>query len=344
MNTVLIRSSRLAVVAALPLLVAARPLPAPVIGGTTYEFVVRARTAQGGDKESVMMRGRGAFAGSDGRIEILETASPAGSEVFGGKGSYFLVHAGRKMILVDPTNKQYMEWDMANMLAGMSKMVNAMGGLMKFELSDIKIESHNLGAGENLQGYPTVHYQMIENYTMNVKIFGRGSKSHNETTIDYYFAPSLNLANPFMSNSRAMAQSFDLFNNPDYKAQMTAAQARIQWGVPLKTVVKTVSTDDKGKQQVSTVISEMINFHHTDLPSSMFAIPADYKQIEMPKLDANVAAGGSGDAAGGAKPADINADSISKAAKDSAKAGVKDAAKEAAKEAGKQKLRGIFKR
>jgi hypothetical protein len=260
-----------------------------------------------------------------------------------------MLDGGKKMTLVDPANKQYMEWDMAGMLAGMTKMVSAVSGLVKMEMSDIKIESHNLGAGETLQGYKTVHYQIVQNYTMTVKVFGRGSKTRSESTTDYYFAPALRgLANPFVSNSQAWAQSYDMFNNPDYKAQMAAAQSRIEYGVPLKTVVKTVTTDDKGKQQTSVVTSEMVNFHNTDVPASTFRIPAGYTQVQMPKMDANMAAGGSagGSAAaqgGSTKMPEINADSMAAAAKDSAKAAAENAAKEAAKSAAKNKLRGIFK-
>jgi hypothetical protein len=339
MISVLSRRSGLAAFAAIPMLLAAKPLSPALAGGTTYEFIVHGQTAQTRGTDKIMMRGRGTFAGGDGRIDILETMSPAGT--FGSAGSYFLVReGGKKMLMVDPTNKQYMEWDMANMLAGMSKMVNAVGGLMKFEMSDIKIDSHNLGAGETLQGYPTVHYQMTENYTMNIKIFGRGSKTHTETTADYYFAPRLKgLSNPFMSNSRAMAQSFDMFNNPDYKTQMAAAMAKIDFGVPVKMVMHTVSTDDKGKQQTSIVTSEMVNFKNIDIPRSTFAIPDDYKLIEMPKLDANLAVDPNAP-----KTADVNADSIAKAAKEGTKDAVKDAAKEAGKEAAKSKIRGIFKR
>jgi len=99
------RPARLAIVAALPVLLAAKPLTAPMAGGTTYEFIVRSQTTQSGDKESVMMRGRGTFAGNDGRIDILEaSAQSGGSEIFGAKGSYFLVlEGGKKMLLVDPT-------------------------------------------------------------------------------------------------------------------------------------------------------------------------------------------------------------------------------------------------
>jgi hypothetical protein len=346
MITVFSRPSRVALVAALPLMLAAKPLMAQLAGGTTYEFIVRSQSDRSGNKESVMMGGKGTFAGSDGRIDILE-AGPQGNP-FGGKDSYFLMlDAGKKMMLVDPANKQYTEWDMASMLAGISRTITAMGGLMKMEMSDIKIEAHNLGAGETLQGYKTVHYQMVQNYTVTVKIFGRGSKSRTETTTDYYFAPALKgLANPFVSNSQAWAQSFDMFNNPDFKSQMAVAQSRIEYGVPLKSVVKTVSTDDKGKRHTSVVTSEMVNFHSTHVPSSTFAIPPGFKQIEMSKHDANTAAGGAAggkDSSSTVKGPDINADSIAAAAKQGAADAAKEAAKEAAKQAAKNKLRGIFK-
>lgn len=346
MTSFLSRPSRLAAVAALPLLLAAKPISAPLSGGTTYEWVVRSQSTRTGDKESVMMRGRGTFAGKDGKLEILEAAAQNGaqSNMFGGKGSYFLVlDGGKKMMMVDPANKQYMEWDFASMMAGMSKMVNAVGGMVKMEMSDVKIDAQNLGAGETIQGYPTVHYRMVQNYSMSVKVFGHESKSRNESTTDYYFAPSLRgLANPFVSNSNAYSSSFDMFNNPDFKSQMSAAMAKIgSAGVPLKTVAKSVRTDEKGKQETSVTTTEMVNFRNGDIPASTFAIPAGYTLIQMPKLDANMAAG-SGNSSG-QKTADINADSLAKAAKDSAKAGMKDAAKDAAKDGAAKKLRGIFK-
>jgi hypothetical protein len=337
------RPSRLAIVAALPVLLAAKPLAAPMAGGTTYEFIVR---SQAGDKENVMMRGRGTFAGNDGRIEIVEAASNSGSETFGKKGSYFLVKdGGKKMLLVDPNSKQYMEWDMASMLGAMSKMVNALGGLVKMEMSDIKIDAQNMGAGETIHGYQTQHYRMVENYTMSAKIFGRSSKSRSETTTDFYFAPALkNLANPFVQSGRAMAQSLDMFNNPDYKTQMAAAQAKMQYGVPVKTIIKTVSTDEKGKQTTSVVVSEMVNFKNVDVPASTFAIPAGYTMIEMPKVDANIAAGQTDKDGKPVSGPALNADSIANAAKQGAAEGVKEGVKDAAKETAAKKIRGIFKR
>ncbi len=332
------RPFRLAAIAAVPLLLAAST---PPTGGTTYDFIVKSTR---GSTESVMMRGRGTFAGDDAKIEITETAGPASNDnnVFGSKGSYFLVvDGGKKMLLVDPKQKSYLEWDMQNMMAGMAKMVNAIGGLVKMEMSDIHIDAKEMGPGPAIQGYPTHHVQVTQKYTISTKMFGKSSKSANDVTSDYYFAPGLHaLVNPFVQNSNTWVNSFDMFNNADYKSQMASVRAKLQ-GVPIKTVVTTIATDEKGKSQTSTVTTEMVNFKNIDVSASTFAIPAGYQVVEIPKLDAT----------GTAKPGNAsgeNGQSVGDAAKEGAKEGVKDATKEvtqeAAKEAAKKKLKGIFKR
>jgi len=335
------RTARLAAAVALPLTFAAAT---PFADGMTYEFQMKTQSTRTGNKEQVTMRGRGTYAGDHAKIEILEASSAAGgSEMFGGKGTYFIMKGGAgEMYLVDPGKKQYMKWDIANMFAGMSKMMNAAGGMVKMQMTDIKIDAHDLGPGETIQGYPTHHARMTQNYTMTVSVFGRSSKTTTATTTDYYFASSLKIANPFVSNGQRMAMaSTDIFNNPDYKTQMAAAQARIpKEGVPLKTVTTTVSTDGKGKQETTISTMEMLNFKASKIPSSAFEIPSDYKLVEMPSM--NMAADESGNGKDASGPA-LNADSIAAAAKAGAADAAKQEVKNAAKNAATKKIRGIFK-
>ena len=329
------RAARLITVAALPLaFVAAQP----VTDGMTYEFVMKTTSKATKDKESVTMRGRGTYAGDNAKIEILEaSAQSGGEEAFGGKGSYFIVKdGGKEMLLVSPKDKSYMKWDIANMMAGMSKMVNAVGGLVKMQMSDVKIEAKEMGPGPSVQGYPTKHIRMIQNYTVSASMFGRKSTHRTESTTDYYFAPTLRIANPFVSSGEQMAMvaQFDMFNNPEYKSQMAAANAKLpKTGVPLRTVTTAISTDEKGKAETTTSIMEMVNFKAANIPASEFAIPAGYTMVEMPKFDASMAAKQGPEGVDSASAGGPNA-------KDAAKA----VGKEAAKEAAKAKLRGIFKR
>lgn len=341
MSTRLSRRVRFAAVAAIPLVFAAAM---PVADGMSYEFVMKSQSKATGNKETVTLRGRGTYAGDDAKLEILDaSASTGGSEVFGGKGSYFIVKdGGKEMLLVDPGQKQYMKWDIANMFAGMSKVLNAVGGLVKMQISDVKIDAQDLGAGPTVQGYPTRHIRMIQNYTVSASVFGKTSKSRSEATTDYYFAPSLKIANPFVSNSQQMAMmaQFDMFKNPDYQSQMAAANAKLpKNAVPLKMVTNTVTTDEKGKQETAVTTMEMVNFKATSIPASAFAVPADYKMIEMPSLDAQMAGQNKDPNAPG-----FNADSIGAAAKQGVKEGITEGVKEGTKEAAKKKLKGIFKR
>lgn len=340
MSTHLTRSARFAAVMAIPLMFAAA---LPVADGMSYEFVMKSQSKATGNKETVTLRGRGIYAGDDAKLEILDaSSSTGGSEVFGGKGSYFIVKdAGKEMLLVDPGQKQYMKWDIANMFAGMSKVLNAVGGLMKMEISEVKIDAQDLGAGPTVQGYPTRHVRMVQNYTVSARMFGKTRKSRSEATTDYYFAPSLRIANPFVSNSQQMAMmaQFDMFKNPEYQSQMAAANAKLpKKGVPLKMVTSTVTTDEKGKQETSVSTMEMVNFKAGNIPASTFAVPSDYKMVEMPKLDAQMAEGNDRNAPG------FNADSAAAAAKQGAKEGVKEGAKDATKQAVGKKLKGILKR
>lgn len=343
MHDRLSRATRFAAAAAIPFVFAAA---LPVADGMSYEFVMKSTSKATGNKESVTMRGRGTYAGDDARIEILEAGSTTGgTDTFGGKGSYFIVRdGGKEMLLVVPSEKQYMKWDIANMFAGMSKVLNAVGGLVKMQISDVKIDAQDLGAGESVQGYPTRHVRMVQNYTVSASMFGRKSTSKSETTTDYYFAPSLRIANPFVSNSEQMAMmsQFDMYRNPEYQSQMAAAQAKLpKNGVPLKTVTTTVSTDEKGKQETSTTVMEVVNFKRGNFSKSDFAVPSDYKMIEMPNLNSSLAAGANGNSDSNASS--LNVDSAAAAAKNGAKDAAKDAAKEGAKQAVGKKLKGIFK-
>jgi len=343
MSPSLSRTARLCTAISIPLLFAAAT---PFTDGMTYEFTMKSQSTRTGNKETVTMSGRGTYAGDQAKIEITNAGPAGGTGMFGGKGSYFIVKGGGKeMFLVDPSAKQYMAWDMAGLVSGMSKMMGAMGSMVKMQMSDIHIDAQDMGAGEMVQGYPTRHMRMIQNYTMTTSVFGRNSVTKTATTTDYYLSPTLRIANPFTSNSEQFSGAMDMFNNPDFKTQMMAAQAKMpKNAVPLKTVTTTVSTDSKGKQETMIGTMEMTNFKTANIPASAFAIPSDYTLVQMPNM--NMAGSGNGAGAGKGNAAEgpaLNADSVAAAAKAGAAEGVKQGTKDAAKDAAAKKIRGIFK-
>mgnify|MGYP001544670285 FL=1 len=140
-----------------------------------------------------------------------------------------------------------------------------------------------------------------------------------------------------------MLSQLDMFNNPDYKNQMTAASAKIpKTGVPLKTVTTTVTTDSKGKAETSVTTMQMVNFRQSNIPSSEFAIPSDYTMVEMPDLNAALASGGNGNGDDAKKAPGFNADSVTGAAKAGAKEAVQETVKDESKKAVTKKIKGLF--
>jgi hypothetical protein len=328
------RLGALAALIALPLLVAAM---LPVETGTTYQFTIKSQSSQTGNRESVVMKGRGTFAGDNAKIEIEEMSAQAGDEggMFGSRGSYFLaLDGGKRMLLVDPAKKTYMEWNLQSMMSGMTKMMGALGGLMRMEMSDVSIQAQEMGSGGTVNGYATNHVRITEKYTMSARVLGRTSTSKVETTTDYYIAPALRVKNPFMQSTQAFSAMGDMFNNADYQRQAQSAYAKIN-GVPVKTVTRSVTTQQDGKQEVSLTTAEMSGFQSVNVAASTFAVPSGFQAVEMPNFDALAAAAGEGGAEG------AGGQSIGEAAREGAAEGAREATKDAAKDAVKGAIGGL---
>jgi hypothetical protein len=128
-------------------------------------------------------------------------------------------------------------------------------------------------------------------------------------------------------------------------------------GVPLKQVVTSTVTSDKGDSRTTTTTMEMTDFTSGSFDAALFEVPAGYqvvdvkaqlaeasKAAEKSKADCE-AKQGAGKCQGASE---INADSIIAAARSGAltgvKEGVNEGAKDAAKDAAKKALKGLFKK
>jgi hypothetical protein len=267
-----------------------------------------------------------------------------------GKGGYILAtEGGRMLTVVDPEKKQYVEMNVETLLNSMTSVMNAVGGMMKMETSNVSVNVEKLGAGEKMQGYNTVKYRLTQDYTMKVSVLGMNSTNTTHSVGEYWYAPELtSIVNPFMQFGERVGQSA-LFRNSDFLSKVQAARQQMGQGVPLKSVVTTQSSDDKGRKTSSVATTEMLNIKQADVPASAFAVPAGYAKQVMPTLDSlkGLQASANGDVSGkvGAAGKSGNAATdVAGAAKEGATEGVKEAAKEGAKEKAGKALRGLFGR
>jgi hypothetical protein len=336
---------RVAAAVAVPalLLFPGRSALTPAAPGITYTFKSSTilTESNGKTKEIGGMVGRGQVAGTDARFDIVSSKTSGQGEAFG-KGAYFLfTEGGQTMTVVKPQEKQYFEMD----LAGMLRMVTAMGPIMKMEVSDVNIDAQPAGAGETIEGYATQKYRLVQNYTMKLSILGMKQTSKVVDTTIYWFAPQLKLvANPFTRVSGISS----MFNSPDFDRKMKAAMAKLAQGAPLRMLSRSVSDDGKGKTQVNTTTVEITEVKRGDVPASAFEIPAGFAKIQSPTLSQaqmdslQAAQNAAGQAQGGEgqQGAPTGPTSVSGAAAQ----GAQDVAKEAAKASAKKKIGKIFGR
>jgi len=316
--------------------------------GWTYDFKVTSSSVQGDKtREGTALVGRTQMTSDNARIDLTEARN--GGPMLDGKGGYVIVKDGGTMYMVDPSKKEYFAFNMEQMVAGVSSTLKMVGGMVKMTMSDVKMDLQDMGAGESIQGHSTRHVRQTQSHTMSVSVLGRTSTTTTVDTTDIWIAPDLkNVGNPFLAMGNAAAAGLG-FDNPEFRNQHQAVMAKMPAGLPLKSVSRNHSTDDKGNTTLTTSTMEVTNIQQGDVPSSAFAIPGDFSQVQMPFAEL-AALGDSVDAAkareGVAADADngVSGEGVTDAVKEGVKEGVKEATKSTVKEEAKKKLRGIFGR
>lgn len=246
---------------------------APAFAGIHYKATTRMENPQArGNNNDMQVEGWAA--GDKARVEFRESSNPLMK-----KGSYLISKDGGKTIyLVSPEDKTYAAWDVAAMLGTMGGIMNGMGPLLKFEVSNPKVEKSLDEDGGTLLGLPTRHLRYRTSYTMTMKIFGRGNTS--DVVIDQDVWATQKLPDPALGVW--LRANPPRTGNEQIDKLITAQSGKIE-GIPLKTVSVSTSTDQKrGQKTVTRTTMEVtqLDTAATVTPSS-FEIPAGYKETEM---------------------------------------------------------------
>jgi hypothetical protein len=287
-------------------------------------------------------------AGDRMRAEYLE-ARPGTSA-----GAYSLIDAtAGTMTMVDPGRKQAMVLDTKGGAAVGTAAVS-MG--VKFDLSDLSTTVTDLGPGERLLGRSTHRYHVSRSYQMSVSILGRKSITRVKDEADTWVTNDFAGQRAFEEFGRTFARNTAILGGSATK-KLEADAEKLPKGVPLKQVVTSTSTSEKGEARTTTTTMEMVDFSSGSFDAALFEVPAGYqvvdlkaqlaaasKAAEQAKADCEAREGAG--KCGGA--GEINADSIIAAARSGALSGVKEGvnegAKDAAKDAAKKALKGLFKK
>lgn len=213
------------------------------------------------------------------RIEIKE-----GDQLgFMQDGSYMLTHdAGETMILVNPKEKTWAEFDMGATMNMANAALDSLGGLMKMEFGDFHMEKLDEGAGDELLGYDTRYLRFRSGYKMTMSIMGRDMSQTVDMDQEMWVTDAID-AEAFSAWMRPDKRLKGMFEGLDKMLEQQYAEIN---GAPLKAVIKSTMTDHQGKKSNQVTTTVVTTLREENVDDSVFEIPEGYQKAEFMQLGA----------------------------------------------------------
>lgn len=240
--------------------------------GYYWESVTLTEGQKGKQREQMVVRGW--VDGPKAKIEF-ESGDKQGPFA---EGSYWVTtDAGETIYWVDPEEKTYAEFDLEKLMTTMGQMMDMMGGMMKFEITDVASEKLAEEAGGSMLGHPTTHYRFESGYNMKMKIMGMGQEQRIDMLQDVWVTDALDARGlgVWLRPDRALKTGNEEFD------KLIDSQFRDMKGFPLKSVVVTTTTNKKGKSQQQTSTTEVRELREESVADTSFTVPAGYTQTEL---------------------------------------------------------------
>lgn len=211
--------------------------------------------------------------GPQAKIEFRDSAEPMFSE-----GTYLLTtNAGETLFLVNPKEKTYTEFDLEAMMGMLNSIMESTGGMFSFDIENPQVTRLLEESGPALLGYPTTHYRYKTTYDMTMKVMGMKRGNSVEMIQDAWTtdAVSAEAMGVWIRPLRPVGnEGIDRL----IKEQMKAVQ-----GFPLRSVVETTTTGEKGKRSQTTKSETVVTELAADrsIPDGTFQIPPGYEKVDL---------------------------------------------------------------
>lgn len=251
----------------------ARPAAAVTERGLRYTF-----TMTSSDDDDVS-RGTVRAAGDRTRID-LESSS-------GNKANSWLLvtNGGRTVAVVNPSERSYAEMDadkFANIIGTAMRVVDA---FLTLEVEDVTVETQRVGPGGTIAGRPTERWALVQEFVVNVGMFGKTTPQLHRVVTDYWIARDTEMPrNPLFemlsTAETALAQSNRAF------VQLTDARRReLPRGAPMRIVVTSAHSEaDKLTADAPKIRRiEVGQYDIASIESSVLRIPAGYERKDVSK-------------------------------------------------------------
>ena len=253
--------------------VAAATVASQQLSHAAYYFESRTTTEGAGMGRGGEVIGVHAWVdGERARIEFIEGAR---SGIFS-EGSYLLtVDGGELVYLVDPDEMTYAELNLDDLFAMVGSIMDATGGAVEMEFTDVTSEQVSEGPGGEILGYPTTRYEFHTGYTMTIRMLGFGRSQRSDSAVEVWCTEAID------------AEGFRVWLRPDrFRTgneefdNMIQAQYQGIDCLPLRSVSTTESNGRGGGTVVSTTEVTVLR-EEGSLDAALFELPSGYEAVSL---------------------------------------------------------------
>lgn len=190
--------------------------------------------------------------------------------------------AGDTMILVDTKEKTYTKLELGSTMSAASKALEGLGGMFKVEFTDFHVGPIDESAGGEILGYDTRHLSYDSGYTMSMSMMGRDMSQVVRMDSEIWVTDGID-ASAFSAWMRPDKMLKGMFEGLD---ELMAQQMSQFTGTPLKMVIDTVSTDTKGRETSSNMVTEVTTLREEQVAAALFEVPEGFTEQTL-MTDAN---------------------------------------------------------
>lgn len=215
----------------------------------------------------------------------IDAARPNGGD---GPRDYLLLDGGgQRVTIVNPRERTYSATTARAFERVVATAMSAVNVAISNKLSDVRIESQRLGAGDTIAGYPTQRYRLTQEYTANIAVMGFDAEPEFHVVItDFWAAPGLQLMRNPLVEMMATAETALAQTDRAFVERSTAARDRLFTGMPLRLIVAARSTgSDPAKYKEhdrSRLTVEVTRVVRGPVDRAALALPRGYRATSGP--------------------------------------------------------------
>ena len=260
----MLKPKKLALALVLPLLLG---LATQAWAGIYYRAVTTTEGQRGQTQVEAWVEGPNA------KVEFKESAQQGLPQ-----GSYMLTtNAGQTLYLVNPKEKTYTEFDLEAMMGALNSIMESSGGMFSFDIENPEVTKLSEDSGPTILGYPTTHYRYRTSYDMSIKVMGMKRGNSVEMLQDVWTTDAVS------------AEALGVWMRPlkpignEGMDELIKEQMKAVRGFPLRSVVETTTTGQKGKRENTTKSETVVQELDADrsIPGGTFEIPPGYEKVDM---------------------------------------------------------------